>query len=171
MSQVRQTFEQRKRILTWYWKFENISEVYRHLRQQYKTELPACSSNASLHNKFKTYGTIKDMHKGRSGWPRTSTSETSSVAVLESFTLVLASHCTRGTCMNKASVDRIFQRTKCKIYESQQLLHTLNKNDADRRIQFCEWYLTQVEYHGNFVSLGMWSLLLMWLLQERGTQK
>ncbi|GFW31287.1 hypothetical protein TNCV_2578681 [Trichonephila clavipes] len=51
------------------------------------------------------------------------------------------------------------------------LLHTVNEDDPDRRAQFCEWFLAQVENDANFVSRVMWSLLLMGLPQERDVQQ
>ncbi|GFU98117.1 ryanodine receptor [Trichonephila clavipes] len=86
MAQVCMTFEQRKSILIWHLKFGNISEVQRDRRQQYGTESPTRLRIADRSNKFETDGTIKNIHKGRSSRPLTSTSEVSSAGVLYSFT-------------------------------------------------------------------------------------
>ncbi|GFW33994.1 uncharacterized protein TNCV_286781 [Trichonephila clavipes] len=87
MAQVRLHFEQRKSILRWNLKFENISEVQRHWTQQYGKQLPIRLSIARLRDKFKTdETTIMDMHKEQLGLSRTSTSESSYVAMLYTFT-------------------------------------------------------------------------------------
>ncbi|GFU86680.1 hypothetical protein TNCV_2881001 [Trichonephila clavipes] len=112
------------------------------------------------------------MHKGQAGRPRTSTSETSSVGVLDAFTLSpqkSTSQSARETGGSRASLDRILQRAKWKVYIL-QILHTLNQNDPFKRIKFSEWYLVHDENDVNFVSQVMWSLLLMGLPQERGVQ-
>ncbi|GFW11463.1 hypothetical protein TNCV_3809821 [Trichonephila clavipes] len=69
--EVRLTLEQRKSILKWYLKFENISDVQWYWKQQYGTEPPTHLSIASLRDKLDTDGIIEDMHKGRSGQQRT----------------------------------------------------------------------------------------------------
>lgn len=147
-----------KNILKWNWKFENVCEVQQQWRQEYGTEPPTCLSIAHLCDKFETEGTVMDMHKGRSGQSLTATSEASSVQVLDSFTCSprkSRQQYSRETGVSRASVSRILHRRKWKAYIP-QLLHALNEDNLDRRIQFCEWYLAQVEKDANFVSQVLW---------------
>ncbi|GFX17094.1 hypothetical protein TNCV_4266201 [Trichonephila clavipes] len=109
MAQECLTFQQRKSIL----KFENFSKLQRLWkgRQQYGTEPPTPLSTARLCDTFETVGTTKDMRKGRSGWPRAST--TSSVVMLDSFTRSpqkSRSQCARETGVSRDSIGLILQR-------------------------------------------------------------
>ncbi|GFW19814.1 uncharacterized protein TNCV_3561171 [Trichonephila clavipes] len=122
--------------------------------------------------KFETDGTIKDIHKGRSGRPRSSTSEASSV-VLDSFTRSPQKstlQCARETGVISASVGSILQGAKWKV-NIPQLVHIPNEDNPNRRTQFCEEYLAQAENDADFVSQVIWSLLLMGLPQECGVQE
>ncbi|KAJ4432449.1 hypothetical protein ANN_21068 [Periplaneta americana] len=71
----RLSFEQRKAILKWYWRTENVVEVQRQWRREYRTEPPTRLTIARIRDKFETHGTVCDVYKGRSGRPRTSTKE------------------------------------------------------------------------------------------------
>jgi hypothetical protein len=85
MAEVRLNFEERKYLLKWYWKFENVVEVQRQWRHEYGTDLPSRLTIARIRDKLELHGTVCDMHKGRSGRSRTATSDEPSVAVLERF--------------------------------------------------------------------------------------
>ena len=52
----RLSFEQRKAILKWYWRTENIVEVQRQWRREYRTEPPTRLKTARVHDKFETRG-------------------------------------------------------------------------------------------------------------------
>ena len=41
MADVRLSFEERKQIIKWYWKFENVAAVRRQWRREYGTEPPS----------------------------------------------------------------------------------------------------------------------------------
>ncbi|GFX43455.1 hypothetical protein TNCV_4874751 [Trichonephila clavipes] len=65
-------------------------------------EPPTRLSIASLRDKFETDGTIMDMHRGRSVGLRTSISEASSLAMLDSFSRSpqnWTSQCASETCV------------------------------------------------------------------------
>jgi hypothetical protein len=59
MAAERLSFEQRKIILKWYWKFENLCEVQRQWRREFATESPTRL----------TVARIRDKHKQTSGRP------------------------------------------------------------------------------------------------------
>ena len=81
------TFEERKSILKWYVKFENVAEVQRQWKRVFQTQLPTRLTITLLCDKFDTHSTICDVHGGRSGRPRTATSPASSAMGLERFTM------------------------------------------------------------------------------------
>ena len=60
-----------------------LLEVQRQWRRENRTEPPARLTIAHLHDKFETHGIVCDVHKGRSGTPRTSTNPASSAMVFE----------------------------------------------------------------------------------------
>ena len=78
MARTRLTIEERKSILKWDIKFENVTEV-RQWKCEFQTQPPTCLTNTRLCDKFDTHGTICDVHRGRSGRPRTATSPASLV--------------------------------------------------------------------------------------------
>ncbi|KAJ4437393.1 hypothetical protein ANN_17537 [Periplaneta americana] len=82
MAEARLTFEHRKCILEWFMRFDNVVEVQRQWRREYETELPTSLTIKRIIDKFEAHGTICDIHKGRSGRPRTATSPASSAVVL-----------------------------------------------------------------------------------------
>jgi hypothetical protein len=85
MAAERLSFEQRKIILKWYWKFENMCEVQRQWRCEFATEPPTRLKIARIRNKFEADSTVQDVYKQRSGKPCTATSPASSAMVLEQF--------------------------------------------------------------------------------------
>jgi hypothetical protein len=73
MAAERLSFEQRKIILKWYGKFENVCEVKRQWRHESATEPLTLLAIASIREKFEDDGTVHDVHKQRSGRPCTVT--------------------------------------------------------------------------------------------------
>lgn len=60
-------FEQRKAVLKWYWKYENIKEVQRQWQNEFGTQPPTRRTIALIWDKFEVNGTVRDVHKPRSG--------------------------------------------------------------------------------------------------------
>jgi len=73
MAGARLSFEEWKAVLKWYFKFENISEVQQQWRNEFGTQPPARLTVAWIQDKFEIDGTVGDVHKERSGRPRTAT--------------------------------------------------------------------------------------------------
>jgi hypothetical protein len=113
MAEARLNFEQRKTILKWYWKFENVCEVQRQWRREFGTEPPTRLTIARIRDKFETCGTVCDVHKQRSGRRCTATSPASSDMVLEQFTRSpqkSVRQCARETGVSRSSIQRILKR-------------------------------------------------------------
>ena len=99
------------------------------------------------------------VHRGRSGRPLTATSPASSAMVLERFTTSprkSATQCERGTGVSSTRVRRILKAFKWKVYIP-RLLHAINDDDPDRRMQFCEWFQQMVNEDEEFVTKFVWS--------------
>ena len=54
------------------------------------------------------------------------------------------------------SFSRIMKRCKWKNYIP-RLVHTLNDDDPDRRVEYCEWYLEQCNENARFPTEIVWS--------------
>jgi len=158
MVEARLLFEERKTILKWYLKFENVVEVQRQWRHEYATEPPTCLTIARIRDKFETHCTVCDVHKGRSGRPRTA-SPASSAKVLEQFTHSpqrSTKQCARETGVSRTSVRCILKTARWKVFIP-RLLHALNVDDPDRRVQYCEWFQNMVREDEEFVRKMVWS--------------
>jgi len=75
MAGARLSFEERKAVLKWYLKFENISEVQRQWRNEFGTQPLTRLTIARIRDKLEIDGTVGDVHKERSGRPRTATTQ------------------------------------------------------------------------------------------------
>jgi hypothetical protein len=63
----RLSIEQRKDVLKWYWKYENIKEVQWQWQNEFGTQPPTRRTIARIRDKFEADGTLHDVHKQRSG--------------------------------------------------------------------------------------------------------
>ena len=80
------SFEERKAVLKWYFKFENISEVQQQWRNEFGTQSQTRLTIARIRDKFEIDGTVGDVHKERSWRPRTARTLATSAVVLQQFT-------------------------------------------------------------------------------------
>ena len=150
--------EERKPILKWCIKFENVAEVLHQWKHEFQTQPPTRLPITWLCNKFDTHGAICDVHRGRSGRPRTTTSPAFSAIVLERFTTSprkSATRFARETGVSSTSVRHILEDFKWKVYIP-RLLHAINDDDLDRRMQFCEWFQRMVNEDEEFVTKIVW---------------
>ena len=100
-----------------------------------------------------------DVHKGRSGSPCTATSPASSANVLEQFTPLpqkSTKQCPRETGVSRTSIQCILKTARWKVFIP-RLLHALNEDNPDRRVQYCEWFQNMVQEDEEFVRKMVWS--------------
>ena len=76
-------FDERKAVLKWYIKYENINEIQGLWRNEFQTQPPTNVRFALIRDKFEVEGCVKDAHEQRSGRPVTGTSPGNSHAVLQ----------------------------------------------------------------------------------------
>jgi len=129
-------------VLMWYIKFEYVAEVQRQWKRDFQREPPTHLTITWHCDKFDTHGTICDVHRGRSGRPLTATSPASSVMILEGFKTSPWKSATQRACetgVSSTSVQCILKAIKWKVYIP-RLLHAINDDDPDRRMQFCECF-------------------------------
>jgi len=67
MAGARLSFEERKAVLKWYFKFENISEVQRQWHNEFGTQPPTRLTIACIRDKFEIDGTVGMCTKKDSG--------------------------------------------------------------------------------------------------------
>ena len=159
MAEVRLSFEEHKTILKWHLKFKNVVEVRRQWRCEYATESPTHLTIERICDKFETHGTVCDVHKGRSGRPRTATSPACSAMLLEQFTRSpqkSTKQCARETGVSRTSIRLIFKTARWKVFIP-RLLHALNEDDPDRRLQYCELFQNMVREDEECVGKMGWS--------------
>ena len=159
MAEVRLGFEERKFIIKCYWKHENIMEVQRQFRRHFHKDPPTRRTIARIRDKFETDGTVHDVHKERSGRPRSSTTPAKENQLLETLhrsPRKSVRQMARETGIPKSSAHHILKRINWKSYIP-KLIHALNEDDPDRRAEFCEWYLGKCEEDAAFPSKIVWS--------------
>lgn len=159
MAAVRLSLAERKAVLKWYWKCENIQEVQRQWQNEFGTSPPTRRTIARIRDKFEADGTVHDVHKARSGRPRTATSLASSAAVLQLFTQSPQKSTYQGareSGVSRSSVRRILKEVKWKVYVP-RLLHAMNEDDPDRRVEYCEWFERMVRVDEEFAGKFVWS--------------
>ena len=141
MAEVRLGFEERKFIIKCYWKHENIMEVQRQFRRHFHKDPPTktrrvpedgvvrereretiarmSSTIARIRDKFETDGTVHDVHKERSGRPRSSTTPAKENQLLETLhrsPRKSVRQMARETGIPKSSAHRILKRINWKCY-------------------------------------------------------
>ena len=134
-------------------------EVQRQWRREYVTEPPTRLTIARIPDKFETHGTVCDVHKGRSGTPRTATSPASSAKMLEQITRSpqkSTKQCARETGVSRTSIRCILKRARWKIFIP-RLLYVRNEDDPDQRVQYCELFQNMVREDEEFVGKMVWS--------------
>ena len=160
MAGARLSFEERKAVLKWYFKFENISEVQRKWRNEFGTQPPTRLTVARIQDIFEIDGTVGDVHKEGSGRPRTATTLDTSAAVSQQFTCSpqkSVKQCSWGTAVSWSSVQQILKSAKWKVYIP-RLLHAMNDDDTDRRIEYCEWFESMMHDDEAYAGKVVWRL-------------
>jgi hypothetical protein len=136
-----------------------VCEVQRQWRREFATKPPTRLTIARIRDKFETDGTVRDVYKQRSRRPRTAISPASSAMVLGQFTRSpqkSPNQCAHETGVSRSSVQCILKSAKWKVYIP-RLLHAMNEDDPDRKVQYCEWFRHKVQEDGEFVGKIVWS--------------
>ena len=125
---------------------ENDVEVQGRWRVEFGRPPPTMVTITSIRDKFEVDGTVQDVSKVRCGRKRSSTDNENADAVMQVFARSpnkSLRQCSREIGIEKSSVHRILCAQKWKPYVP-RLVHALNENDSDRRLQFCDGSCTSV---------------------------
>ena len=77
--------------------------------------------------------------------------------------------CSREIGVEKSSVHRILGAQKWKPYIP-RLIHALNEDDPERRLQFCEWFLHKCDETEDFEDSIVWSHEATFQLNDSNNQ-
>lgn len=105
---------------------------------------------SQLIKKFRETGSIEDMQ--RTGRPKSATSEDKALDVLltiQETPKVSTREVAENFGISHTSVHRILKKEKLRPYK-QQLIHELNEDDFDRRMEFCEQMMEKCNMDDNF---------------------
>ena len=128
---VKVSFDERKWLLTCYWKVENL-EVQRRWRVEFGNPPSTRVTITRIRNKFEVDGTAQDVLKGRCERNKSSTDNGSADAVMQVFARSprkSLKQCSREIVIEKSSVHRILRAQKWKPYIL-RLVHALNEDDV-----------------------------------------
>lgn len=156
---ARLSFEQRKLILKCYWKFESTVEVQGQFRRVFPTAPPMQLTITCIRDKLEADGTVQNVHRKRSGRPRTSTSPTKQERVLQMYHQSPGKsvwQASRDVGISKSSVHRILKRCHWKS-GIPRLVLAISEDDPDRRVEYCEWYLARCVEDARFLAKIVWS--------------
>ena len=149
---VKLSFDERKWLLKCYWKVENVVEDHPCWRVEYGTPPPTRATITRIRDKFQGNGTVQYMLKDRCGRKRSSTDNESADAVMQVFARSpnkSLRQCFREIGIKKAILHRTLRAQKWKPYNP-RVVHALNEDDEDRRLQFCEWFLHKCDERKDF---------------------
>ena len=133
------------------WSLRKIAEEF-NVRHPFRN--PICFQTVSkVVQKFKETGSVND--KSRSGRPKTS-DETKELILANVYanpteSLRKSSH---DIGIPKTTVLRVLKEEKFHPYKL-QLLHHLNEDDPDRRLQMCEWFAEKLNENPRFTEDNM----------------
>lgn len=157
-GRVRLTFNERKQILKWYFKHENVVEVQRQWRAEFQSQPPTRDTIARIRDKFDAEGTVCSIQKS-TGRHRTARSDENVNRVIGAFGDAPTQSIRQASLdlgLSRSSIQRILKERGIKPYRP-LLLHKLNEDDFDRRLQFAEWFINQAQASDEFLDMIVWS--------------
>ena len=134
--------------------YKNIQEEW---SNSFSTATPTKSTMFALINKFNTTGSTADAP--RSGRPISVTTEENRQLVQGAFSASPKQSARRASIeleISDRSIRRMLQALGMKPYKP-NLLHALNEDDPDRRLQFCETFLQFYENSAEITDQIIWS--------------
>jgi len=155
---VRLTFEERKQVLKWYFKYENICEVQRQWKTTYESEPPRRDTISRIRDKFEEVGTVGSLQTS-TGRQRTARSNDNVALVVNAFgddPKKSVRQAALDLNLSRSTIQRILHEHGIKPYRP-TLLHKLNEDDFDRRVEFSEWFLNEIEADPDFPDKIVWS--------------
>ena len=119
---------------------QHAIEAQRRFRREFARPLPMRRIITHIKKKFEADGTIQNVNKKSSGRPRTSTCPGKEKQVQETLSQSPQKSLQQTaweTNISNDSVHRFMKRLHWKCYIP-TLIHVLNEDDPDRRVEFCK---------------------------------
>lgn len=132
--------------------------MQRQFRKQFHRYPPARHTINCIRDEFGADGTVHNVHKERSGRPRSSTSPANEqlLETLHRSPQKSVWQMVRETGVPKSSAHRILKRFHWRR-NIPTLIHALSEDDPDQIVEFCEWYLGKSMEDAAFPSKIFWS--------------
>ena len=148
--------EKKARLVAWAVAFDNVAEARRRYSEEYDEDPPAPPTVHRWVQRFLTYGDINKREPG-SGRPITASGDDTLNAVvplIEEDPSVSTRHLSRVTGVTQCSIVRCLKRNRYHPYKP-TWVQKLSADDNDRRLEFCQWIMTerlrQPQFHLNIV--------------------
>ena len=154
------SIEQRVWAAIWFEECHSITEVGRRFRTRFGRHARAPQRALILrwHENLFKFGNVLRRQEG-SGRPRTARSEDNCQAVVEAFRASPRKSIRRASCemdLSYSAISRVLDESGFKAYKL-KVLHAIQPDDIDRRVEFCQWALQTVEDDDNFLNTLIFS--------------
>ena len=157
MSGSRYSLEQRIWIVKHHYLLQYPITIQRAWRKEFAIAAPSPQCIRELIAKFEESGTVLDAK--RSGRPVSVTTDDNKEEVKQHFQDYPTTSTRRGSLqleISRTSLRRMLKQLKLRPYIP-SLVHQLNEDDCDRRVQFCEQMLTMCEQNYDILHSITWS--------------
>ena len=152
------TLQQRIFLIKCWWKYEKLSKVTESWNAEYPGEpVPTRRTIYKLRDKFNRIGSVTDAP--RSGRPITALTEENKENVATTFVEDPQTSTRRASTrldISQTSIRRVLHDINFKCYIP-RLVQELNEDDPDRRLQFCEIVLNEIENNPIFLQRVIWT--------------
>jgi hypothetical protein len=151
------SLQEKIHVVLAYAKFDNFEEVHRQWKNHFSTHAPHRETMAAIVAKFRETGSVED--KPRTGRPATATSSGMLQEIqefVEKDPQISTREGSSSLGMSQTSYVRALKKLHFKCYLP-QLVVQMNEDDFDRRQEFCEIWLTQLEKNPPIVDKIIWS--------------
>lgn len=153
------TKEQRVFVLKhWWMSGRTVRKVNTAFRNEFPDQkVPSRQAIHQLAKKFDETGSVDDAP--RSGRPPTIDTEENLELVSETFSLnprTSQRRASRELSISRSSLQRLMKDLNLKAYKP-RLLHALNEDDPDRRVEFCEWILESSQEDPTLLDRILWT--------------
>ena len=149
--------DERKWVLKEYWKSQNAETVRINWVETFGTQAPTRLTIYRIRDKFDATGSIVNAPKA--GRPKTVCTEDHKQLVAESFVQSPKKSTRRASLelsISRSSIIRILKSIGLKAYRP-RLIHGLLEDDPDRRLQFSEMMLNEIDENPVILDNIVWS--------------
>lgn len=154
---ARRTTEERVAMVLMYAEFHNFEEVRRRWNNRFPTDPPRADTIRAVFHRFCETGSVEDLN--RTGRPCTSTGEQKQEEAMELVSAEPSTSIISGAAalnVSTASYSRIMAKLDFRPYRPHRVPQ-LSEDDTDRRAQFCEQFLEQIDENEALLSKIVWS--------------